>query len=195
MKTKILVAVALFIGVVVAPGVARASFAIRVQNPVAGRGEVTQIGPWSMLPRSMSDPSVSGAIGVFGEPSSRRAVRPGFANAPGIADCRLTWNVLGLSVVFTTLNIEPGTCNPRKVVWIATITQRRNWRTWAGLRIGDSTRQLRARHPHATLHHGVWWLATTNRPFGNHATIPTVSATTRGGRIDSFHLDIQAQGE
>ena len=168
------------------------AFTIRVQNPLAGRGEVTQIGPWTMLPRG--DPTIGGAIAVFGKPSSKRAVRPGFAGGP-VADCKVTWNGLGLSVIFTTLNILPGSCNPNKVIWIATITQRRNWRTWAGLRIGDRTRKIRIRHPRATLHNGVWWLATTNRPFGNQATIPTVSATTRAGRIVAFHLDIQAQGE
>jgi hypothetical protein len=150
------------------------------------RNLVSHIGPWSMR-----SPSLRRAIKAFGPPSSERAVRPGFN---GVADCGVMWSRIGLRVVFTTLGLEPGACNPNKVIYTARLTGD-TWRTWRGLRIGDRSSQIRIHHPKATIHHGVWWLATTVLPFGNMARVPTVSATTHGGRVKAFELYVQAQGE
>jgi hypothetical protein len=98
-------------------------------------------------------------------------------------------------VQFTTLGIEPGACNRNKVIWIARFTSRQ-WRTWRGLGVGDRSGQILAHHPRASLHHGVWWLATTHYPFGLQPNIaPTVMATMHGGRVNAFELSIQAQGD
>lgn len=160
------------------------AFTIRIGQ----RNTVSWIGPWRIR-----DPSLRRAIQVFGRPSSQRAVWPGFAGG-AVRDCEVTWSWLGLRVLFTTLDIEPGACNPNKVIWIARVTSKQ-WRTWRGLRVGDRYGQIRAHHPRASLHHGIWWLATFRVPWGNRSLVPTVTATTHAGRVNGFGIWVQAQGE
>lgn len=153
------------------------------------RNTVSWIGPWSMR-----DPTMSGAIQVFGRPSSKRAVRPGFAGG-SVADCEVTWSRIGLHALFTTLGLDPGACNPNKQVYTARVASKK-WQTWRGLRIGDRSGQIRIHHPRASLHGGIWSLATTNLPFGSQPNrVSTVSATTHAGRVNAFELYVQAQGE
>jgi hypothetical protein len=150
-------------------------------------------GRCSLLKSYTPDVGIRRAIQVFGRPSSQRAVWPGFAGG-AVRDCEVTWSWLGLRVLFTTLDIEPGACNPNRVIWIARVTGHQ-WRTWRGLRVGDRYSQIRAHHPRASLHHGIWWLATFRVRWGNRSLVPTVTATTRAGRVNGFGIWVQAQGE
>ena len=167
------------------PAVSAAAFTIHIGDG----GVIARIGPWSM-----STPNLRRAQQVFGAPSSKRAQLPGFAGAPAVADCAVAWSRLGLRVVFSTLGIEPGSCNPAKVIWTARITSNR-WQTWHGLRVGARSSQVLRHHPWASAHDGVWWLASTVVPWGNQSRIPTVTATIRDGHISGFDLWVQAQGE
>lgn len=171
---------------VAGPTPAEADYVIRVEQPWADHGHVTRIGPWAMRTAS-----IARARQVFGPPSSTDVVRPGFN---GDGDCVQTWGPIGLKAVFTTLGIFPGTCNPGRVLYFATITSRR-WQTWRGLRIGDNTSLIR-HEPRTTFHGGVWWLATAYRPWGTEpGPEPTVMAIPHNGRISAFRLVVRAQGE
>jgi hypothetical protein len=173
-----------------APALARANYLITVARPETDSGAVSQVGAWPM-----SMPSLARARRVFGSPSSVSAVSPGFANAPGVADCAATWAPIGLKAVFTTLGIDPGTCNPAKMLSVATITSRR-WRTWRGLRVGDRTNLILVREPRATFEGGVWQLASVYSPIGSKpGYVPTVVAVPHRGRIAAFRLNVGAQGE
>jgi hypothetical protein len=70
------------------------------------------------------------------------------------------------------------------------------WNTGRGLRIGDRTGQIRRRYSRASLHHGLWWLATANLPFGPRRNpVTTVAATTHAGRVNAFDIWVGAQGD
>ena len=166
------------------PAVSDAAYTIRIGE----HGLITQLGAWSM-----SSPSLRSAEQAFGTPTSQRPHRPGFAGGP-VADCEAAWSNIGLHVVFSTLGIEPGSCNQNKVIWIGRITSKK-WQTWHGLRIGDASTLALRRHPWASLHQGIWWLASTVVPWGDQSRVPTVTATVRHGRISGFRLWVQAQGE
>ena len=184
------------VGVLALPGVAQAARVIRVSTgTVRNRGIITRIGPWSVGgPWGGGNPTLRGAIAVFGAPSSEQAERPGFA---GVADCAATWNRIGLRVVFTTLGIEPGTCNPNKRVWKATITGRPfDWVTWNGLTVGHQRHQIGRLHSNAFWRAGVGWLmASEYSPFGTGGRRPSVTAFVSHGRIAQFNLFVFAQGE
>ena len=169
---------------------------IRVSTgTVRNRGVITRIGPWAVGPFGGGNPTLRGAIRVFGAPSSEQAQRPGFA---GAADCAATWNRIGLRVVFTTLGLLSGTCNPDKVVWKSTVTGRPfDWVTWNGLTVGHLKRQIGRLHSNAFWRAGVGWLlASEYSVLGPRAgRIPTVTATVRSGRIAMFSLFVRAQGE
>jgi hypothetical protein len=150
---------------------------------------------WTLVDAE-SDHEMRRAIQVFGKPSSKQAVRRGFAGG-SVADCAVTWSRIGLRVVFTTLGLNPGACNPDKQVWTATVTGK-TWRTWRGLRAGDPRSRIRSLHPDATFRSGFGWvLATKYWPFGPSAParVPTVSATVSSGRVATIRLYVDAQGE
>jgi hypothetical protein len=176
--------------VLAAPAFARANYVITVARPNVDSGSVSQVGAWSM-----SVPTLARAMHVFGAPSSTSAVRPGFANAPGVADCAVTWAPIGLKALFTTLGIDPGACNPAKRLSVVTITSRR-WRTWRGLRVGDRTNLILTREPRATFDGRAWQLASVHSPIGSEpGLVPTVIAIPNHGRISAFRLIVRAQGE
>jgi hypothetical protein len=183
--TRAMMVFAAFALLVAAPAASSAAYTIRV----GAGGVISNVGPWSM-----SNPSLMSAQQSFGAPSIKRPKRPGFAGGP-VADCEAVWSSIGLSVVFSTLSIEPGSCNPAKVIWTARITSRK-WQTWHGLRVGDPSSRVLRDHPWASLHGGLWWLASTAVPWGSQPyRIATVIATVRNGRVSGFDLWVQAQGE
>lgn len=188
------------VGVLALPAVAQAAWRIRVSTgTVRNRGIITWIGPWHVGgPWGGGNPTLRGAMRAFGPPSSEEPRHPGFAGAPGVADCFVSWNRIGLSVVFTTLGLLSGTCNPDKVVWRATVTGRPfEWVTWNGLTVGHATHQIRRLHSNAFWRAGVGWLlASKYSPFGlNPTRRPTVTAFVRSGRIAQFNFNVDAQGE
>ncbi len=90
-------------------------------------------------------------------------------------NCTVPWAHSGLTVVFAGSK----RCGANQAMRVATITPRGEWRTWAGLRVGDPVSQIRARHPHATAHDGVWCLPSA-----------AVAAVIRAGRIQSFRMTV-----
>jgi hypothetical protein len=144
----------------------------------------------------MNDPILSQAIQVFGAPSSTQAIRPGIARA-SVADCAATWNQIGLRATFTTLGFSRGACDPEKAVWTASVADKK-WRTQRGLRVGDPKSRILKLYPNAKWHKATgwtlvlkYWSSGVERPKG----VQSVSATVSHGRISSFRLYVNTQGE
>ena len=124
---------------------------------VAHGSTLTWLGAWSLR-----DPSLGAATAAFGRPSRERGGR----------GCIATWPRAALTVTSSS-----GACEA--AARAATITVGGQWRTWAGLRVGDPVSAIRARHPHATAHGAVWWVPTAS-----------VAAIVRRGRVTGFRLTV-----
>ncbi|HEX6701713.1 MAG TPA: hypothetical protein VF101_13375 [Gaiellaceae bacterium] len=156
--------------------------------------ETQTIGPW----QAHADASLADAVRALGEPSSCKPVKgmAGFAT--------VKWAGLGLRGTFGSYGVDGlHPCGARKVRLDNMRASGAAWRTGAGLRIGDSLSKLRRLYPHAFLRlyrrdipavRG-WWLVVRTGVVPERYTFPALLATVRGGRVTSFVVSIQAQGD
>jgi hypothetical protein len=177
--------VAAALALTVAPPVAGAasrSFTVRIGDYL-----VKEIGPFH--PRR--DATLRAAIDAFGRPSSRHLRRYG--------SCVVKWRRLRLRIEFANFGGRgPGqtTCTPGVGLAQSLVIKGRRFRTWRGLRVGDSENALVRRHPAAEWRRGAWWLRTAASPFGDGSDYPVLRATV-GPRahVTSFTGWIGAAGE
>lgn len=153
---------------------------------------VLALGPY----RVRSSPSFRSAIRAFGDPSRVGALFGG-------SGCRVSWPLIGLVIRFANYGGHHA-CSPRYGLAQTVAIRGRNaesWRTPNGLRIGQSSRQLRRRHPSASQHGPRSWWLVTGRTFigpscgGGPCPYAVFSASTRGGRVAEFRLRVGAAGD
>jgi hypothetical protein len=149
-------------------------------------GSVARIGPF----RPSRDPTVGAAVRAFGRPTSRTLTSP--------ESCRVEWRRLRLRIVFVNLGGNaPGqtTCGASSGRAQSFTVRGSRFRTWAGLRVGRPSAEIRTRHPSATFRDGAWWLRTAVSPFGDESEYAVVSAIVAGGRVRALAGWVGAAGE
>jgi len=153
---------------------------------------VTGVGPF----RPRSNATLGAAIRALGEPTSLKSQERGSV-------CRVGWRPLGLTVMFVNFGLNDS-CEPSDG-FAQTLVIRgdrgRQWRTSKGLRIGQSTRQIRRRHPSAVRRGSRAWRVVTGRSFiggtcgGRGCPYSLVSASTSGGRVTELRAFIGGAGD
>ena len=154
---------------------------------IAVRSSGERVGPYNVE----RNPTLAGAIGAFGRPSSCRVVR----GAPLFAVAR--WSRLDLRIEVGSLGGYPAGkdgCSAPGKARVSTIDVfGRQWRTAAGLRVGEDVVALKRAYPHASLHRDGWWLVSKSSPlFGRYGLL--VAHTSRG-RVTALHLNVHAEGD
>jgi hypothetical protein len=151
----------------------------------ASKDAVTRIGAFE----AGEDATVGAAVRAFGAPSSRKPEGEG---------CQVDWRRLKLRIYFANFGaFEPGltTCSPSVGLAQSFTVRSRRFRTWKGLRPGDRSRTIRARHPGARFHRGSWWLRTAQSRSGSESDSPVVEALVSGGRVRVLRGWIGAAGD
>jgi hypothetical protein len=146
---------------------------------------VTRIGSF----RPGSNATIAAARRAFGRPSSTRFEGEG---------CRVDWDQLRLRIFFANFGaLPPGgdVCDRR--VGKAQLFRVRGARfqTWRGLRVGQRSADIRARHPGARFRDGTWWLRTGINRAGDPAEYAVLRALVAGGRIRALSGWIGAAGD
>jgi hypothetical protein len=147
-----------------------------------------------------NDPTLAGAIRALGVPSSCGRV-PGFRSFASVS-----WRQLRLRMVFGTYGPVParGPCAAAgRIVLDSAFATGRRWRTGRGLRVGDSVAKLRRLYPHAYRKRFVrgirpvdgWWLVVRLSRVPDRHFVPTLLATSRGGRVTGLVVTTQLEGE
>jgi LppP/LprE lipoprotein len=157
------------------------SFTIR-----ASGGTVTRIGRF----RPRQDATIAAGERVFGPASSKDLGK--------YNDCRVTWRRLRLRIDFTNFGgHRPGqtTCSPSVGLSQSFSVRGRRFRTWHGLRVGQSSDSILDHHPNAEFRHNSWWLKTAVSPFGDQSQYPVVNAVVGRGRVTVIAGWIGAAGE
>jgi hypothetical protein len=149
---------------------------------------------------SANDPTLTGAIGALGVPSSCGRV-PGFRSFASV-----TWRQLRLRMVFGTYGPVPprGPCAAAgRIVLDSAFATGRRWRTGRGLRVGDPLAKLRRLYPRAyrkRFLRGIrpvdgWWLVVRLSRVPDRHLVPTLLATARGGRVTGLVVTVQLEGD
>ena len=157
-----------------------AEFTINVRGNDDGFGRVLAIGDF----KPGRDPTLAAALDAYGVPSFKRRV--------STVGCRVGWNGPGVKVLFANLG-NGGACDRGRAQTARAFGDR--WRTAKGLRVGQRLARLRSLYPSATRHRDTWWLVTALSRIGAPHRYPVLSATVRGGRVQSFLLRILAAGD
>lgn len=168
---------------------------------IQANSTLQRLGAW----RIDVSPTLAGATGAFGRPTSCHAIR--------LEDGSVArWKRVGVRVLTATLGmIPPGksSCTYAQMpVSVVTVTGLQ-WHTSLGLRVGDSTRRLRALYPQASFHAASrgegspgssYWLVTRRTNcLGDcsprYVTAPQLVAHTHVGRVIALIFPVGAQGE
>ena len=160
---------------------------------VASDGYVSRLGGFDIR----DDPRLRNAVRAFGDPDAR--YNPGGHTEA----CRVVWRQRGLRMTFSNFGLIPdgrtachGSYGNAQAM---TIRGRagRVWRTWRGLRLGMTERDLRRRHPAATRHAHGYWLTTVTHPYGGDCPCraPGLRAKVTDGRVTSLRARIGAAGD
>jgi hypothetical protein len=153
------------------------------------RGDV-KIGAYAVR----ADGSFSGAIDVFGEPTSAR-------HTYGRESCRASWPNHGLTIDFYNLG-GADACDPDAGRFSRAYMRGNHWLTTKHLKIGDPVTKLRALYPTARFHPGEprfwppgYWLVTRTSAFGTGGSYPGLLAESRSGRVSGFQVRFPAGGD
>lgn len=148
---------------------------------VGAGGKVERIGT---LKGSMS---YRAARAAFGRPSSTKAVSVS-GTAGFHAICTVRWSHLRLLMAFTEENIVEARCDRRQRLFEAQIRGSR-FRTDAGLRVGDPSRTVRAKHPSASFdrNRGRYFLV---QPTDEQPDADRVEAYVRNGKVVMLLVDL-----
>jgi hypothetical protein len=120
--------------------------------------------------------TLPGAKRVLGTPTSATA---------RMDVCTATWPRYGIVIKF--FSFEQQACTKGTAV-IVTMTDPR-WHTAGGLHVGDAAREVKRRHPRATLHPDGWWLVTRKAcELGNFAPYASLLAKVRSGHVTALVL-------
>jgi hypothetical protein len=149
---------------------------------------------------SVRDPTLAGAIGALGRPSScsQLAKLPVFA--------AVTWNRLGLRMFFGSYGVIPtrNPCDsPKRIRLDSAYADGHGWRSSRGLQIGDPVARLRRLYPHAVRKRyprGIqpltgWWLVVRTSRVPDLHRFPALLARTDHGRVIEFVVTVQAEGD
>ncbi len=134
-----------------------------------------------------SDGTLAGAIKAFGKPTSR--------GKSGSTVCAVRWRRLGLRIRFYNLGGQDP-CEPRYGNFGEALMTGERWRTRKGLRIGDSTRKMRALY-RPRRRDGWWiWLITrsTRADCPGVCFYPGLEAKALRGRVAAFRVHYAAGG-
>lgn len=146
---------------------------------------VSRIGPF----RPTESPRISVAIRAFGRPSARVLD----ANS-----CRVDWRRLRLRIYFANFGgVRPGQTTCTSTVGRAQtfVARSPRFRTQKGLRVGDRSSSIPAKHPDAEFRSPTWALILAVFPFGDDEPSPVLSAQVGGGRVRTLQGYIGAAGE
>jgi hypothetical protein len=149
-------------------------------------GAVARIGPF----RPRRDPTIAAAIRAFGRPASTKLTSNN--------SCRVDWGRLRLRITFANFGGHgPGqtTCSSSVGRAQAFTVRGSRFRTWEGLRVGDPSADVAARHHSAEFRDGAWWLRTAVSPFGDESEYAVVSAVVSAGRVRALVGWVGAAGE
>ena len=165
-----------------APADAR-SFVIRATGSTTGLGEVQAIGDF----KPATNPRLGAAVRAFGPTSSRRG---------GGEICRVRWANLGVFGIFQNFGGRGSSCQGRiglaqKVV----VSGDRPWRTFRGLRLGDSAARVRQLHPAARRTPRGFRLVEGVLPFGSPVRYAVLGARMANGRVSAFTVFVGAAGD
>lgn len=149
--------------------------------------QVSRIGPF----RPAQNPRLSAAIRAFGRPTSRKLNR---------STCRVEWRRLRLRIYFENFGlVAPGqtTCTPSAGNAQSFVARGSRFRTVGGLRVGDRSSSIPAKHPGAEFQpKGFWALVLATFPFGdNEEPAPVLNALVSGGRVIALAGYIGGAGE
>jgi hypothetical protein len=160
---------------------APAGYTIRVSG-----GYVTRIGAF----RPREDATIAAAERVFGTASSKQLGK--------YNDCRVTWSRIGLRIEFVNFGgRSPGqtTCTRSVGLSQSFSVRGRRFRTWKGLRVGQSSDAILDHHPNAEFRRNTWWLKTAVSPFGDQSEYAVVDAVVARHRVTAIAGWIGAGGE
>jgi secreted trypsin-like serine protease len=143
--------------------------------------------------------TLADAIRAFGKPYRARSTKAG---------CRVTWEDRGMTLyAFSGAGVPPGRseCSPRYVyVHVVEVTEPGEWRTQAGLRLGDAREDVLRLYPGAHAesfppwpgaegeHLALLWAAFG---FGGRDHTDTLWASLREGEVRSLHALPMGGGE
>ena len=138
------------------------------------------------------DPTLQGAIEIFGSPT--RKWRPSGAGAWA---CRTRWAAEGISMYFYNLGGEDA-CKPQYGNFGSATITGKGWRTAKGLRIGDTRRKMTSLYE--PRHWYGQWATLLSRithadcslPKG--CLFPMVEAKIVNGRVAAFRVNYLAGG-
>jgi hypothetical protein len=150
------------------------------------QGYVARIGAF----RPSREPTIAAAERVFGPTSSRKLL--------GNSACQVRWQRIRLRILFANFGGHgPGetTCSANVGRAQSFTARGRRFRTWQGLRVGQSSSQIAERHTAAEFRNGSWWLRTAVSPFGDESEYPVVEAFVRDGRVRAIAGWIGGAGE
>jgi hypothetical protein len=135
-----------------------------------------------------SDGSSEGANAAFGDPSDI---------APGRGDCTMTWKDYGIRIVFYNL----GGFDPcKRGRFCRAHISEQNWRTTAGLQIGESVRRLQKLYPTAQEFPSggtTFWALEPPKvsACGRDARQGGLNAVARDGKIVAFTVSSLEGGD
>ena len=149
-------------------------------------GVVARIGTF----RPSRAPTLAAASRAFGRASTRTLI--------GNNACSVTWSKLRLRILFANFGLPgPGmtVCSDTGGAAQRFTARGSRFRTWNGLRVGQQSEEITARHPSAEFRGGTWWLRTAVSPFGDEEEYPVVEAVVSRGRITAIRGWIGAAGD
>src|SRR5712691_7393812 len=125
------------------------------------------------------------AVRAFGQPA---LVLPG---ARTTRTCKALWPRSGLEIDFST--VHPGACAGTNLgAWSEVIARAPRWHSYAGLRVGDTERKLRALYSSTRrldfLGLGGLWELETGGPLCDGGPPLALAARARGGRISALAI-------
>lgn len=113
--------------------------------------------------------------------------------------CVVDWRRLRLRISFVTFGLPgPGQTVCTAGVGMAQLftARGRRFKTWRGLRVGDSSDAIPEYHPQAEFVENNWWLKSGTSPYGDSdEEFGVVRAIVANGRVNALKGYIGAAGD
>jgi len=108
--------------------------------------------------------------------------------------CVVSWKRLRVRAQFVNLGLGSA-CDPNVGSLQEMTIRGPRFRTTRGIAVGSRSSLIAERHRDAEFRNGVWWITVAYLPFNEGAPTPTITATTRAGRVRTLKLWVGAAGE
>ena len=150
------------------------------------QGYITQFGP--LRPTTDQGATLQRAFGAFGDATTVDPV------GNGAEACNARWAKLRLRAIFANFG-QARACDPKYFRLQRASVRSRRFRTWRGLRVGDSSSTIRDKHPGADFRNNRWIIVSAVSRVGTRQEIPTIEAIVSGGRVRVLRFFVGGAGD